>query len=497
MQYDPTYTEAYHSLATACSHLGEREKANEYRLKFAALKEQDLQKDRDNSRDYSDLPAQRRLVAAYHLAAGNVQQSFGDPQKAAAHWLRGGAIAPDQTACREALVSYYERQDQPAAALEPLAELLAVQPRNAGYWSRRGQLHTRLKHWEHAEADFRQAIALAPESAEGHAGLVELCLQSGRSLPDLVALAEASVRLSPSARAFTALGAVRDKSGDRPARSRPSGRRWSWSRAIRNSRRSMKDSTKAAETSGFPCARKQILFPSAWITATVLVATAWPSEPRSPCPIQIHEVTRETGIDFRHTDGSSARRYVIEPMSAGLATFDYDGDGLIDIYLVNGAPLPGMTVGVPPRNRLYRNRGGWQFTDVTDASGVGDIGYGLGIAAADYDNDGFQDLYLSNFGANVLYRNNGDGTFSDETARAGVASGGGIPAATKVGAGVCFFDIEGDGDLDLYCGNYMRFRFEDNVVPVVNGVPRTPARRTLTPRPICCSATRGMAPSLT
>lgn len=190
-------------------------------------------------------------------------------------------------------------------------------------------------------------------------------------------------------------------------------------------------------------------------------------------PIRLRDMTASSGIRFLHTDGSSGKYWVIEPMTAGLATFDYDGDGRIDIYFLNGAPLPGYPLrGAPPRNALYRNLGGWAFEEVTDSAGVGDRGYGLGVAIGDLDNDGFPDIYISNFGANVLYRNNGDGTFTDITSQAGVATGNGIPAETKVGAGVCFLDIEGDGDLDIYCSNYMRFRFEDNIVPVVDGIPR-------------------------
>lgn len=126
-------------------------------------------------------------------------------------------------------------------------------------------------------------------------------------------------------------------------------------------------------------------------------------------PIQLHDVTAQTGVTFRHTDGSSGMRYIMESMSAGLATFDYDGDGLIDIYFLNGRPLKGTRVeGPPPRNHLYRNLGGFRFEDVTQRAGVGDAGYGMGVCIGDYDNDGCPGLYVSNFGPNVLYHNNGD-----------------------------------------------------------------------------------------
>ncbi|MBX3746272.1 MAG: CRTAC1 family protein [Verrucomicrobiae bacterium] len=183
-------------------------------------------------------------------------------------------------------------------------------------------------------------------------------------------------------------------------------------------------------------------------------------------PIVLREVTSGTGIGFVHTDGSSGRRYIVESVSAGIALFDYNGDGLTDIYFLNGAALPGAPGGTPaPRNALYRNHGDWTFTDVTLEAGVGDTGYGLGVCIGDYNNDGHPDIYVNNFGPNVLYRNNGDGTFTDVTAEAGVANG------DKVGAGACFLDIDGDGHLDLYVANYIDFTLEKHRTRVINGHP--------------------------
>jgi hypothetical protein len=182
----------------------------------------------------------------------------------------------------------------------------------------------------------------------------------------------------------------------------------------------------------------------------------------------LRDVTVQTGITFRHTDGSSGKLYIVETVASGLATFDYNGDGLIDVYFLNGRPLPGARADLPPKNRLYRNLGGFRFADVTEAAGTGDTGFGLGVAAGDYDNDGDQDLYLNNFGPNLLYRNDGDGTFSDVTEQAGAACG------DKVGAGACFLDIDEDGDLDLYVANYVRFTYENHVFQVVSGYPRYP-----------------------
>jgi len=195
------------------------------------------------------------------------------------------------------------------------------------------------------------------------------------------------------------------------------------------------------------------------VCAAVGLICLWSARPAGAgCPIQLKDVTGQTGISFRHTDGSSGARYIMETVSAGVAVFDYDGDGDMDIYFLNGAPLKGAKAPKPPINALWRNEGNLKFTDVTRQAGVGDRGYGLGVCAADYDNDGDQDLYLNNYGPNVLYRNNGDGTFTDVTKAAGVGNG------NKVGAGACFLDIEGDGDLDLYVANYLRFDYKTHTV---------------------------------
>lgn len=197
----------------------------------------------------------------------------------------------------------------------------------------------------------------------------------------------------------------------------------------------------------------------------LLCTSAW-QVAYAACPIQLHDVTKQTGITFVHTDGGSGKRYLVETVSAGLALFDYDRDGDLDIYFLNGAPLRGTKVDVLPRNALYRNDGGLKFTDVTEKAGVGDLGYGLGVAAGDYDNDGDLDLYLNNFGPNVLYRNNGDGTFSDVTKQTGTDNG------HQVGAGANFLDVDQDGDLDLFVANYVQFTYHNHVPRFTRGVSR-------------------------
>ena len=201
--------------------------------------------------------------------------------------------------------------------------------------------------------------------------------------------------------------------------------------------------------------------------------------PIGPDVIQLRDVTGATGIAFVHQDGSSGRRYIMETMSAGLALFDYDNDGLIDIYFVNGAPLPGaknpLGAWDAPQHALWRNLGAWRFQDVSLQAGAARTEFGLGVAAGDYDNDGFADLYLSNFGPNVLLRNRGDGTFADATEKARAGRG------NRVGAGVAFLDADGDGHLDLFVGNYLVFSYEAHRVPTVGGIPLYPGPRDHSP----------------
>ncbi|MBC8392103.1 MAG: CRTAC1 family protein [Deltaproteobacteria bacterium] len=180
-------------------------------------------------------------------------------------------------------------------------------------------------------------------------------------------------------------------------------------------------------------------------------------------PILFTDVSSQTGITFEHTNGGSGKFYLMEAVSAGLALFDYDNDGDIDIYFLNGAAIKEAKFNHPPKNALYRNDGNFKFTDITESSGTGDTGFGLGVTVGDYDNDGDPDLYLNNHGPNVLYRNNGDGTFTDVTKEAGVDDG------SHVGAGTCFLDMDRDSDLDLYVSRYIEFSYKNHMVMNIKG----------------------------
>lgn len=187
-----------------------------------------------------------------------------------------------------------------------------------------------------------------------------------------------------------------------------------------------------------------------------LVVSAPRGQAGRPDLPKLVDVTRQAGITFVHNVGDDDMDNIIESNAAGCAFFDYDGDGDLDIYLVNGAYVEGFS-GVRGRrnkdkltNALYRNNGDGTFTDVTARAGAGDKGMGMGVGVADYDNDGDQDLFVTNYGPNVLYRNNGNGTFTDITRAAGIDN-------ALSGIGSTFLDYDGDGYLDLYVGNYVAY----------------------------------------
>ncbi|MBI1789125.1 MAG: VCBS repeat-containing protein, partial [Acidobacteria bacterium] len=183
--------------------------------------------------------------------------------------------------------------------------------------------------------------------------------------------------------------------------------------------------------------------------------------------LAILEIFRPPGLDFTHRHSPTQQKYVLETMGGGVALLDYNNDGLLDIFLVNGGKLddPQKTpVDFARRepaywNRLYRQNRDGSFSDVTAAAGLSKAGngYGMGAAVGDYDNDGFPDLYVTNYGRNILYRNNGDGTFTDVTAEAGVAGGG-----WSVSAG--FLDYDNDGRLDLFVSRYLDYDISRNIL---------------------------------
>jgi enediyne biosynthesis protein E4 len=172
--------------------------------------------------------------------------------------------------------------------------------------------------------------------------------------------------------------------------------------------------------------------------------------------------TSALGINFEYVASHTSKKYLIETMGSGVALFDYDNDGRLDIFVANGTPLKDPTPkGTIPQkagpndwNRLYHQKSDGTFEDVTEKAGLQGVGYGMGVAVGDYDNDGFEDLYVTAYGGNRLYHNNGDGTFADVTVRAGVAGNGWSTSAAWV-------DLDGDGLLDLVVLRYIQWDFDD------------------------------------
>ena len=170
------------------------------------------------------------------------------------------------------------------------------------------------------------------------------------------------------------------------------------------------------------------------------------------------DVAPSSGITFQHDNAASPEKYLIETMGSGCGWIDYDQDGLMDLYLVNGAATRTYQPRRPLRSALYRNNGDGSFSDLTDKAGVGaETLFGMGVAAGDYDNDGLPDLYVLGYDRCILYHNNGNGTFSDATARSGVANRG------KWGSSAAWLDYDNDGRLDLVVANYVDWSPDHNL----------------------------------
>ena len=179
-------------------------------------------------------------------------------------------------------------------------------------------------------------------------------------------------------------------------------------------------------------------------------------------PGKFRDITSELSIDFRYLSSHTTKKYLIETMGTGAALFDFDNDGRLDIFLVNGAPLtdPTPKTAIPQKtgpqywNRLYHQKRDGRFEDVTEKAGLQGVGYGMGVVVGDYDNDGFEDLYVTAYGGNRLYHNNGNGTFTDVTEKTGVAGEGWSTSAAWV-------DLDNDGLLDLVVLRYLDWDFSD------------------------------------
>ena len=179
-------------------------------------------------------------------------------------------------------------------------------------------------------------------------------------------------------------------------------------------------------------------------------------------PAIFTDVTARAGIDFRYTFGDYTYENILESSGSGITVFDYNNDGLYDLYMLNGTYLEGISDPVGKvfkntPNKLYRNNGDGTFTELAEKAGVDDRNWSMAAGAIDYDKDGDEDLYVLNYGPNVFYRNNGDGTFTDITESIGLIGPATLNGFTKWSVGVAFADYNWDGMMDAMVGNFLAF----------------------------------------
>jgi thioredoxin-like negative regulator of GroEL len=325
----------------------------------------------------------------------------------------------------------------------------------ARWWTLRGRLQEALGRAAEVEASYREAVRLNPEDAEAHYRLGQLLERRGRDdaagehlrRSEAIKARQAALRrevegarraaFAGGAADFTRLGGLCRESGLAAEAD-------AWlDLAARAGGGARPDRTLATADLPVPLSR-----PTRAATAAAPGAGAAAALATAAGRLRLEDVATQAGVNFAYNPAAKGDMYLGDTMGGGVGLIDYDGDGRLDLYFVNGCPLPIDPKAPPGPNVLYRNRGDGTFEDATARAGVPGRGYGMGCAVGDYDNDGHDDLFVTGLGSTVLYRNRGDGTFEDATARAGVGSDRWTTAA---GWG----DLDGDGDLDLVVVAYV------------------------------------------
>ena len=192
-----------------------------------------------------------------------------------------------------------------------------------------------------------------------------------------------------------------------------------------------------------------------WLASFTLFIPAIPAPQQKSEPVQFVNIAARAGVTYKHENGATPEKYMPETMASGALIFDYNNDGWADLFFINGGSFVDKRLAASARHRLYRNNGDGKFTDVTESSGIGVSGFGMGACSADYDNDGWVDLYVTAVGPDKMYKNTGKNTFTDVSA----ASGLGEPLWSTSCA---FSDIDNDGDVDLYVARYVDFSVDNN-----------------------------------
>ncbi|QDV38777.1 FG-GAP-like repeat-containing protein [Tautonia plasticadhaerens] len=393
-------------------------------------------------------------------ARGLIRYERGDPAGALPDLVAASLATADDPALRLALAgckAALGRPEEVERALGPLPEQSAEQAR---WWLLLGEAEQALGRPEQALDRWRSAVKADPQHLQAHYTLGRALARAGLDEEAAPVLGRAEVIRGRTealkAAVNDSLSGVDDAGqclaiarlcldSDLPALAR------SWFQQAARLDPFDREAQSALARLGTGGPDPEPITPPRLTAEVVDVSAPGPSAaapPPAPSVARFEDQAESRGLAFRYDSGATDDLFIADTMGGGVGLIDFDGDGRLDVYLVNGCPLPVDHHDPPAPNRLFRNQGDGTFADVTESAGVGGRGYGMGCAVGDIDADGDEDLFVSGFGSTVLYRNEGDGTFTDVTEAAGVRSDRWSTAAG-------FADLDGDGDLDLVVVTYV------------------------------------------